>query len=246
MLTLTSAKELYRNAIKSITDMLTFAKLIDNKALLTTIYVNQSFFHAACAYSRDMIHVTGSSPQPRNLSPSAFPIPSQTSPSMVFPFEDFSDESDDLIIGNGSGAAAESTYSFLSLIARANYQFLRQAIKDQAQIYAGSGWVDAVLDQRETGLRDVDLSIVSESISTFIRLHDLREPGGSANALHKVAPPLNGDATQSDPHLDGTHGLWAKAPYDFLVDADLNFDPHAFFNDYMFTGQVTQIHHILQ
>ncbi|KAK3174824.1 hypothetical protein OEA41_002070 [Lepraria neglecta] len=118
-------RESYRNAIKSITDMLTFAKLIDNRALLSTVYLNQAFFHGACAYSRDM-------------------LPS----------------------------------------------------KDQAQYYAGSGWVDAVLDQREKGLRDVDLSIVSESISTFIRLHDLREPGGSQTALEKVVPPSMGNVDQ--------------------------------------------------
>ena len=58
-----------------------------------------------------------------------------------------------------SNTATESTYSFFSLIAKANYQFLRQAIIDQAGIYAGSGWVDAVLDQRESGLRDVRLSV---------------------------------------------------------------------------------------
>lgn len=187
-------RDLYRNAIKSITDTLTFVKLIYHTPLLTTIYLNQAFFHAACAYSRDMVH--GRPPVPGNaavtglqkedLSPSAFPIPSQTSPSMMFYFDENSEDLRCPASRNGSEAATESTYSYLSLIAKANYQFLRQAIKDQAQFYAGSGWVDAVLDQRETGLRDVDLSIVSDSISTFIRLHDLREPGGSTNALKKV------------------------------------------------------------
>ena len=175
-------QELYRNAIKSITDMLTFAKLIDDWALLTTIFINQSFFHAACAYSRDMLRGQnkGKATLSKDLSPSAFPIPSRTSPYMVFHI----DETQGLHAT--SNAASESAYSFLSLIAKANYQFLRQAIKDQARIYAGSGWLDAVLDQRETGLRDVDLSVVSDSISTFIRLHDLREPGGSESALQKV------------------------------------------------------------
>ena len=174
-------EELYRNAIKSITDMLTFAKLIDDRPLLTTIFINQSFFHAACAYSRDMLRGQnkGNTTISKDLSPSAFPIPSRTSPSMVFQLDETQ------ILQQASSAATESTYSFLSLIAKANYQFLRQAIKDQAPIYAGSGWLDAVLDQRETGLRDVDLSVVSESISTFIRLHDLRD-GGSESALQKV------------------------------------------------------------
>ena len=175
-------EELYRNAIKSITDMLTFAKLIDDRPLLTTIFINQSFFHAACAYSRDMLRGQnkGKNTLSKDLSPSAFPIPSRTSPSMVFQIDETQGPH------QASNAATESTYSFLALIAKANYQFLRQAIKDQARIYAGSGWLDAVLDQRETGLRDVDLSVVSESISTFIRLHDLREPGGSESALQKV------------------------------------------------------------
>lgn len=192
-------QELYRHAIKSITDMLTFAKLIDDRALLTTVYANQAFFHAACAYSRDMVQNT--LPRPRGDTPSAldrrddaplaFPIPSQTSPSMVFQFDDYSQYPQNLIPKRASRNATESTYSFLALIAKANYQFLRQAIKDQTQIYAGSGWVDAVLDQRETGLRDVDLSVVSDSISTFIRLHDLREPGGSETALKKVVNSIS-------------------------------------------------------
>ena len=184
-------QELYRNSIKCITDMLTFAKLIDERALLTTIFANQAFFHAACAYSRDMVQNTR--PRPGSSTPSAlpkeadsnraFPIPNQTSPSLVFQYDDHSQYPRNLIPRTASQTAKDSTFSFLALIAKANYQFLRQAIKDQTQIYAGSGWVDAVLDQREKGLRDVDLSIVSEDISTFIRLHDLREPGGSEEAL---------------------------------------------------------------
>lgn len=175
-------QELYRSAIKSITDMLTFAKLIVDRALLTTIFINHSFFHAACAYNRDMLRGQnkGLTNLLKDLSPSAFPIPSRTSPSMVFQFDEISGPH------MASNAPTESAYSFLSLIAKANYQFLRRAIKDQARIYARSGWLDAVLDQRETSLRDVDLSVVSESISTFTRLHDLREPGVSESALQKV------------------------------------------------------------
>ena len=179
------AFDLYKSSIKAITDMLTIAKLIDDRPTLSLVYLNQAFFHAACAYSRDMIvevRETGSSAEEEELSPSAFPIPSQTSPSMVFP-----QDSKQVLQPKASAEARKSTFSFLALTARANYQFLRQAIKDQARFYAGSGWVDAVLDQRETGLRDVDLTIVSDSISTFIRLHDLREPGGSEAALQKVS-----------------------------------------------------------
>lgn len=187
-------QELYQASIKSITDMLTFAKLIDERALLTTIFANQAFFHAACAYSRDMLQSSGQPLPARDLSLTAFPLPSQTSPSMVFQFDDYSEYPRNLVPRGGSKTATESTYSFLSLIAKANYQFLRQAIKDQTEIYAGSKWVDACLDQREKGLRDVDLSIVSDSISTFIRLHDLREPGGSETALQKVCRLLEEQA----------------------------------------------------
>ena len=44
-----------------------------------------------------------------------------------------------LALWNGSQAATEFTYAYLSLVAKANYLFLRQAIKDQAQFHAGSG-----------------------------------------------------------------------------------------------------------
>ncbi|KAL6714757.1 hypothetical protein ACLMJK_008182 [Lecanora helva] len=235
-------QELYRMAIKAITDMLTFAKLIDDRALLTTVYANQAFFHAACAYSRDMVQNTmprrkGDTPSAidkKDEAPLAFPIPNETSPSMVFQFDDFSQYPKNLVPRRASQAATESTYSFLALIAKANYQFLRQAIKDQTQIYAGSGWVDAVLDQREKGLRDVDLSVVSDSISTFIRLHDLREPGGSEAALKKFAPPSIGREIVTNPTVDDS---FSQFSYDFLADTDLNFDPQAFFSDYMYTGR---------
>ena len=233
-------RESYRNAIKSITDMLTFAKLIDNRALLSTVYLNQAFFHGACAYSRDMFPSNkGKHSSDTQVPLCAFPIPSQTSPSMVFNFEDCAETPHNLGSRNGSDAATESTYSFLSLIAKANYRFLRQAIKDQARYYAGSGWVDAVLDQRGKGLRDVDLSIISESVSTFIRLHDLCEPGGSQTSLKKVVPPSMGNVDQEKVVLDQANGSWAELPYDFLADTELNFDPQAFFDDYMFTGGIS-------
>lgn len=182
-------QELYKKAIKSIADMLTFAKLIDARPLMAVVYLNQPIFHAAAAFSRDMLRRSSySPPEPRLLSPQAFPIPSETSPSMVFPDSGTSNPaSGDSPPRKRSQEAVEATYDFLTLIAKANYQFLRQTIKDQARVYAGSGWVDAVLDQREKGLRDVDLSIVSDSISTFIRLHDLRSSPGAAAALQKAS-----------------------------------------------------------
>ena len=180
-------QELYKKAIKSIADMLTFAKLIDERPLMAIVYLNQPIFHAAAAFSRDMLRRSATAPpEPRYMSSNAFPIPSDTSPSMVFP--DAGNQSS--AVGDSamrSKEAIQSTYDFLTLIAKANYQFLRQTIKDQARFYAGSGWVDAVLDQREKGLRDVDLSIVSDKISTFIRLHDLRAPTGAEAALQKAS-----------------------------------------------------------
>ena len=174
---------LYRGSVKAITDMLTFAKLIDDRALLATFWTNQAFFHAACAYVQDMLQyerrATGRLPE----DPSNIASPGQTSPSMILPFEGYSQYFQNLKPRNGAGSAVESTYSYLKLIAKANYCFLRQSVKDMASYYAGAGWVDAVLDQREQGLRDVDLSIVSNKIATFIRLQDLR---GS----RKVRPTL--------------------------------------------------------
>ncbi len=176
-------QELYKKAIKSIADMLTFTKLIDERPLMAVVYLNQPIFHAAAAFSRDMLRRSSTAQDPRDMSSNAFPIPSDTSPSMVFP--DAGNQSTDSAMR--SKEAVQSTYDFLTLIAKANYQFLRQTIKDQAKVYAGSGWVDAVLDQRETGLRDVDLSIVSDKISTFIRLHNLRAPPGAEAALQKAS-----------------------------------------------------------
>lgn len=181
-------QELYKKAIKSIADMLTFTKLIDERPLLAIVYLNQPLFHAAAAFSRDMLRRSSrTSPEPKDMSPHAFPIPSDTSPSMVFPDSGVPPTTSGDMPRTRSQEAVEATYDFLTLIAKANYQFLRQTIKDQAQVYAGSGWVDAVLDQRETGLRDVDLSIVSDSISTFIRLHDLRSHPGAEAALQKAS-----------------------------------------------------------
>ena len=192
---LNTNKELYKKSVKSVADMLTFTKLIDERPLLAVVYLNQPIFHAACAYSRDMLESTTKHPSDSSdLSSAAFPIPSDTSPSMVFPEGGLSK------VGTGtqplrkrSQEAVELTYNFLTLIAKAYYQFLRQMVKDQANVYAGSKWVDNVLSQRETGLRDVDLSIVSDSISTFIRLHDLRSPAGAEDALKKVSVSLQSE-----------------------------------------------------
>lgn len=180
-------EDLYRNSIRSITDMLTFAKHIDDRALLTTFYLNQSYFHAACAYIRDMLQQNGQIRLPKEAKPKTFPIPSQTAPSLVDPFQDYSQYPEHLIPPTGSAAATESASSYLALIAKANYQFLREAIRVVAQYYSGAGWVDAVLDQREVGLRDVDLSIVSDNISSYIRLHDIR----SRNAPTEGAPEVS-------------------------------------------------------
>ena len=43
-----------------------------------------------------------------------------------------------------------------------------------------------MLDQRETGLKDIGLNGVSESTSAFIHLHDLRGPVSFQTAPKKV------------------------------------------------------------
>ncbi|KAG8532544.1 uncharacterized protein KY384_002421 [Bacidia gigantensis] len=221
------AKDLYKNSIKAITDLLTIAKLIDDRPTVSLVYLNQAFFHAAAAYVRDMLE-SKSEESPDALSPAAFPIPSQTSPSMVLPQDELN-----IPLSNASDTARKSTQGFLALIARANHQFLRQAIKDQHRVYAGSGWVDAVLDQRETGLRDVDLSIVSDSISTFIRLQNLRGPGASEAALQTIVPPGAQGGPPTNNLLDPSNFSWDDFSADNIGNTELNFDPHEFFNAYM-------------
>lgn len=189
-----SNEELYRSSIRSITDMLTFAKHIDDRALLTTFYLNQSYFHAACAYIRDMLQHKGELQLPEEPKPRTFPMPSQTAPSLVDPFQDYSQYPKNIIPATGSSAATASTSSYLTLIAKANYQFLREAIRVVAHYYSGAGWVDAVLDQREVGLRDVDLNIASDNISAYIRLHDLKGRSGPG----KGGPKVSCNAFQSE------------------------------------------------
>ena len=145
-------------------------------------------FRAACAYVRDVLVL-----QQQRFEESAtmdqassFPIPHKSSPSMVFQIEGCDDVSTPQTVSN---PGAESTRSYLAFIAKTNYQVLRQAIKDMARYYAVAGWVDAVLNQREQGLRDLDLSIVSESISTFIRLHSLYGRDEPKRRSKQVSPP---------------------------------------------------------
>lgn len=252
-------EQLYRSSIRSITDMLTFAKHIDDRALMSTFWMNQSFFHAACAYVRDMLQQRGDFPTVRDSKPVTFPIPNQTAPSLVDPFQDYSRYPEHLIPRTASSVAAESTTTYLALIAKANYQFLREAIRVVAQYYSGAGWVDAVLDQREAGLRDVDLSIVSDNISSYIRLHDLKSRTHSSNTTSKASSrQLNGnlalnnaDISQKLPPLpprtgslptmssDDYSAAWADLASGFMTDNEMNweFDPQAFFNDYMFAGK---------
>ena len=176
-------EDLYRKSIKAITDMLTIATIIDQRAVLTNVWTNQAFFHAGCAYMQDMRQLRQDANQESAEElPKAFPIPSQTSPSVLFHFNDYSQYPRSLIQPQGRHSAADKAYPYLTLIAKSNYQFLRQSIKDMAGIYAGAGWLDAVMDQRETGLRDVDLSIVSDKISTFVRLHYLAGLGRPGHA----------------------------------------------------------------
>lgn len=53
----------------------------------------------------------------------------------------------------------------------------------------------------------------------------------------KFILPPSGKAAQSGPALGEHNEPWVELPCDFLADAELDFDPQAFFNDYMFTGE---------
>ena len=180
--TLTLENKLYRNAIKSIVDILTIARFVDTRPLVSTFFLNQPLFHAACAYAGDMLRFQPHTSQQFSLQDhiAAFPLPSPLSTSVVF-------DLDELQSSGGLRSNLSTTDGYLSLLAKTNYQFLRQSITEMAKFYAGAGWVDAVLDQRESGIRDVDLSIVSDSICTYVRLHDLR---ASHRAASKVRLPI--------------------------------------------------------
>ncbi|KAL8687185.1 MAG: hypothetical protein Q9224_005225 [Gallowayella concinna] len=234
-----SNEELYRSSVRAITDMLTFAKHIDDRALLTTFYLNQSYFHAACAYIRDMLQHKGELQVPVDAEPRTFPMPSQMAPSLVDPFQDYSQYPKHMIPATGSPEATASTSSYLTLIAKANYQFLREAIRVVAHYYSGAGWVDAVLDQREVGLRDVDLNIASDNISAYVRLHDLKSRSGPSQGAPKLPPLPPVSSALPTMRSEDYSAAWADLASGFLGDArmDLDFDPQAFFNDYMFTGE---------
>ncbi len=179
--------ELYRTAINSIADSLTSAKFIGNPTLLATFSLLESFFHAGNAYIHDVLQLQSKEQNqiPTDNEQSAFSIPSHTSLSMVSYLED-----DHHFLMPSTTSGAESTRCYPALIAKTSFHLIRQAIKDMAEYYAGAGWVDAVLDLPEKGLRDVDLTIVSESISTFIRLHDLRDRGRLEKNPHLVGSSL--------------------------------------------------------
>lgn len=57
----------------------------------------------------------------------------------------------------------------------------------------------------------------------------------SANPNYQFAPPSIGLNVGASSTLDESS---SQMPYDFLADTELNFDPQAFFNEYMFTGEV--------
>ena len=119
--------------------MLMFAKHIDDWALLTTFYLNQSYFHTTGAYIRDMLQLKGELHLPEEAKGKTFRIPSRTVPSLVDPFQDYSQYPKNMIPATGSSAATASTSPHLTLIAKANYQFLREAVQEVAHCYSGAG-----------------------------------------------------------------------------------------------------------
>jgi hypothetical protein len=156
-------EELCKTAIKSIVDILTFADLIDDAGYIYTPFINQCFFVAACSFVKDIVLYSAPGNVSKRFNPSqsgqhsAVPPPPGSLSSLL------------------SGQDVQSASSLLAVIANANYQFLRQALRNQAKYFAGVGWVDAVLDQKEKGLResDIDLSIIGEKVSTYVRLKTL-------------------------------------------------------------------------
>lgn len=188
--------------------------------LLNYNLCRQALFHASCAYIGDMLHLQHRFQESFTVHEQPWPLPSHASPSVVFHHEDYQKKS----TGPSRPTAAEN---YLALIAKTNYHFLRQAVKDMAKYYAGANWVDAVLDQRETGLRDVDLTIASETISTFVRLHDLR-----VRDMIPTATSATGDLASSGTTND-QHG-W---PFDVFEEVPDDFNAQAFFDDYMFNGK---------
>ena len=55
-----------------------------------------------------------------------------------------------------------------------------------------------------------------------------------ADNASKFAPPPIGHNLDANPALEESVSQFSQ---DLLADTDLNFDPQAFFNDYMFTGK---------
>lgn len=88
-----------------------------------------------------MLQHKGELKMPEGQKSKAFPIPSQTAPSLVDPFQDYSQYPKNMISPTGSTQAIESNSSYLTLIAKANYQFLREAITGVAHYYSGAAWV---------------------------------------------------------------------------------------------------------
>ena len=228
--------DLYRKAIKSIVHMLTIARFVDVRPIFSIFWLNQSFFHAACAYAGDMLRFQGHSSQQfySEEDTHAFPLPSRSLTSVVVDMDEMGQ----------SSPSTTSTDAYLALLAKTNYQFLRQAITDMAKYYAGAGWVDAVLDQRESGIRDVDLSIVSESISTYIRLHDLRRGCPPSSKVRSNCCLSGSTLTTSQANVYEQPAENALLPTDdVLFSEDLlsgifpEFDSQAFFNEYIVTGQ---------
>ncbi|KAL8898026.1 MAG: hypothetical protein Q9192_002284 [Flavoplaca navasiana] len=111
---------------------MTFAEHIDDRTLQTTFYLNQSYFHAACAYIRGMLQHKGELHLPEEAKGKTFPIPSRTAPSLVDPFQDYLQYLKNMIPATGSSAATAPTSSYLTPIAKANYQLIREAIREVA------------------------------------------------------------------------------------------------------------------
>ncbi len=75
------------------------------------------------------------------------------------------------------------------------------------------------------------------SLGRSLVLSTLHSRRGFVLTPSKVVLPPSGQSAQSGPAMGEHSGPWAELPYDFLAGTELNFDPQASFNDYIFTGE---------
>ncbi|KII95648.1 hypothetical protein PLICRDRAFT_86996 [Plicaturopsis crispa FD-325 SS-3] len=164
VLTCRSASATLSSVSRTIGEIFVLADVIEPMAFMAAPFVNQALFVASCAFVHDVetyaVPSNVQSPAAEDHNALEWPSPptsSETSTeSQAFPPPQQSDAS----------------RTFLSSMAATNLSVLRQGLRKQARYWSGVGWVEAALAQRMNGIQDVDLSIVSDAIKSFITLPD--------------------------------------------------------------------------